>query len=56
MQKSELIRFINKYSLGTEIKSPKWESSGTSLSTRVITGDKSVAQANDGITILLFFK
>ena len=42
MQKSELIRFINKYSLGTEIKSAKWESSGTSLSTRVITGDKSV--------------
>jgi|TARA_B110000196_G_C21031091_1_gene607622 hypothetical protein len=28
--------------LGTEIKSAKWESSGTSLSTRVITGDKSV--------------
>ena len=42
MNKNELIRFINKYSLGTEIKSAKWESSGTSLSTRVITGDKSV--------------
>ncbi len=42
MQKSELTRFINKYSLGNEIKSAKWESSGTSLSTRVITGDKSV--------------
>ena len=42
MNKSELIRFINKYSLGTEIKSAKWESSGTNLSTRVITGDKSV--------------
>jgi hypothetical protein len=42
MQKSELTRFINKYSLGNEIKSAKWESSGTNLSTRVITGDKSV--------------
>ena len=42
MNKSELIRFINKYSLGNEIKSAKWESTGTSLSTRVITGDKSV--------------
>ena len=42
MNKNELIRFINKYSLGNEIKSAKWESSGTSLSTRVIAGDKSV--------------
>ena len=42
MQKSEITRFINKYHLGGEIKSAKWTSTGKSLSTRVITGDKSV--------------
>jgi hypothetical protein len=42
MNKSALLRFINKYTLGGEIKSVKWSSNGTSLSTRFISGDKSL--------------
>ena len=42
MNKSALLRFIDKYTLGGEIKSVKWKSNGTSLSTRVISGDKSL--------------
>ena len=42
MNKSTLLRFINKYTLGGEIKSVKWSSDGTSLSTRFISGDKSL--------------
>ena len=42
MNKSNLLRFINKYSLGGEIKSVKWTSNGTQLATRFISGDKSL--------------
>ena len=42
MSKSKLKRFIEKYTLGGEIKSVKWSSDGKSLSTRFISGDKSV--------------
>jgi len=42
MQKSEITRFISKYYLGGEIKSAKWKSTGNTISTSVITGDKSV--------------
>ena len=42
MNKTQLTNFINKYSLGGEIKSTKWTSNGNSLSTRFISGDKSV--------------
>lgn len=42
MNKTQLIRYINKYALGGEIKSVKWISDGKKLSTRFISGDKSV--------------
>ena len=42
MNKTKLIRFINKYALGGEIKSVKWSSNGKKLATRFISGDKSV--------------
>ena len=42
MNKSQLSNFITKYTLGGEIKSTKWTSDGNSLSTRFISGDKSV--------------
>lgn len=42
MNKTALLRFINKYNLGGEIKSVKWKSDGNSLSTRFISGDKSL--------------
>ena len=42
MDKNKLNGFINKYHLGGEIKSTKWESDGNKLSTRFISGDKSV--------------
>ena len=42
MNKSQLTNFINKYTLGGEIKSTKWVSKGDSLTTRFISGDKSV--------------
>jgi len=42
MSKTKLKRFIDKYSLGGEIKSVKWTSNGNKLSTRFISGDKSV--------------
>ena len=42
MNKSQLTNFITKYTLGGEIKSTKWTSDGNSLSTRFISGDKSV--------------
>ena len=42
MNKTQLIRYINKYALGGEIKSVKWVSDGKKLSTRFISGDKSV--------------
>jgi hypothetical protein len=42
MNKSKLNGFINKYALGGEIKSVKWTSDGNSLSTRFISGDKSL--------------
>ena len=42
MNSSQLNRFINKYHLGGEIKSVKWSSDGNSLTTRFISGDKSV--------------
>ena len=42
MNKSSLLRFIDKYTLGGEIKSVKWASDGKSLSTRFISGDKSL--------------
>ena len=42
MNKSQLTNFINKYTLGGEIKSTKWVSNGDSLATRFISGDKSV--------------
>lgn len=42
MNKNALLRFINKYTLGGEIKSVKWSSDGTALSTRFISGDKSL--------------
>ena len=42
MNKTQLTNFITKYTLGGEIKSTKWTSNGTSLSTRFISGDKSV--------------
>ena len=42
MNKSQLTNFITKYTLGGEIKSTKWTSNGDSLSTRFISGDKSV--------------
>ena len=40
MSKTKLKRFIDKYSLGGEIKSVKWTSNGNKLSTRFISGDK----------------
>mgnify|MGYP003112665382 CR=1 FL=1 len=42
MKQSALKRFIDKYTLGGEIKSVKWVSDGKSLSTRFISGDKSL--------------
>ena len=42
MNKSQLTNFINKYTLGGEIKSTKWVSNGDSLTTRFISVDKSV--------------
>ena len=42
MKQSALLRFIEKYTLGGEIKSVKWTSDGNSLSTRFISGDKSL--------------
>ena len=42
MNKSQLTNFINKYTLGGEIKSVKWVSNGKSLATRFISGDKSL--------------
>tara|TARA_Y100001937_G_C7065936_1_gene306042 strand:+ start:112 stop:840 length:729 start_codon:yes stop_codon:yes gene_type:complete len=42
MNKSSLNRFIDKYTLGGEIKSVKWNSDGSSLRTRFISGDKSL--------------
>ena len=42
MNKTQLTNFINKYTLGGEIKSTKWTSNGDSLTTRYISGDKSV--------------
>jgi len=42
MNKTQLTNFITKYTLGGEIKSTKWTSDGNSLSTRFISGDKSV--------------
>ena len=42
MNKSNLLRFISKYSLGGEIKSVKWVSNGKQLATRFISGDKSL--------------
>jgi|TARA_R110000824_G_scaffold82533_18_gene206972 hypothetical protein len=42
MNKTKLIRFIDKYSLGGEIKSVKWSSNGKQLATRFISGDKSL--------------
>ena len=42
MNKNQLTNFITKYTLGGEIKSTKWTSNGSSLSTRFISGDKSV--------------
>ena len=42
MNKSALKTFIEKYNLGGEIKSVKWESDGKKLSTRFISGDKSL--------------
>ena len=52
MNKSQLTNFINKYTLGGEIKSTKWVSNGDSLSTRFISGDKSVV----GKVVLSKFK
>ena len=42
MNNTKLHRFIDKYHLGGEIKSVKWVSNGNKLSTRFISGDKSV--------------
>ena len=42
MNKSSLNRFIDKYTLGGEIKSVKWNSDGSSLRTRFISGEKSL--------------
>ena len=42
MNKNQLTNFMTKYTLGGEIKSTKWTSNGNSLSTRFISGDKSV--------------
>ena len=42
MNKSQLTNFINKYTLGGEIKSTKCVSKGDSLPTRCSSGDKSV--------------
>jgi hypothetical protein len=42
MKKTILNEFINKYSLGGEIKSVKWNTTNGVLETRSITGDKSV--------------
>ena len=52
MNKSQLTNFINKYTLGGEIKSTKWVSNGDSLTTRFISGDKSVV----GKVVLSKFK
>ena len=52
MNKSQLTNFINKYTLGGEIKSTKWVSNGDSLATRFISGDKSVV----GSVVLSKFK
>ena len=52
MNKSQLDNFITKYTLGGEIKSTKWTSNGNSLSTRFISGDKSVV----GKVVLSKFK
>ena len=52
MNKTQLTNFINKYTLGGEIKSTKWVSNGDSLTTRFISGDKSVV----GKVVLSKFK
>ena len=52
MNKSQLTNFINKYTLGGEIKSTKWVSKNDSLTTRFISGDKSVV----GRVVLSKFK
>ena len=52
MNKTQLTDFITKYTLCGEIKSTKWTSDGNSLSTRFISGDKSVV----GRVVLSKFK
>ncbi len=52
MNKTQLTNFINKYTLGGEIQSTKWVSNGDSLTTRFISGDKSVV----GRVVLSEFK
>lgn len=42
MQKADLLEFIKLYNLGGEIESTVWETNNTELSTRFITGDKSM--------------
>ena len=42
MNKITLDTFIQKYNLGGNVNSVKWISDGTTLSTRFISGDKSM--------------
>ena len=42
MNKIVLDTFIQKYNLGGNVNSVKWESSGDTLSTRFISPDKSL--------------
>jgi hypothetical protein len=42
MDKTRLVRFIKKYSLGGIVESVKWESTGTKLSVRFISDDRTV--------------
>ena len=42
MQKDKLNRFIQKYNLGGNVNSVKWESSGNKLVTKFVTPDKSL--------------
>jgi hypothetical protein len=42
MQKDKLNRFIQKYNLGGNVNSVKWESKGNKLATKFVTPDKSL--------------
>ena len=42
MEKERLLDFVGRYHLGGEIEATVWETANGSLSTKFITGDKSM--------------